>query len=85
MLHTRSAHLYRAGPEARGHSARKQPLRPAGRAEIPRRRARLGHPVVIEQKFIAGDTDFTRELGIIRDSRADAIVLWTDEIPPRRY
>jgi hypothetical protein len=37
--------------------------------------------VVIEQKFIAGDTDFTRELGIIRDSRADAIVLWTDEIP----
>jgi ABC-type branched-subunit amino acid transport system substrate-binding protein len=42
---------------------------------------RLGHPVVIEQKFLAGETDFTRELGIIRDSRADAIVLWTDEIP----
>jgi len=40
---------------------------------------RLGHPVVIEQKFMAGDTDFTRELGIIRDSRVDAIVLWTDE------
>jgi len=40
---------------------------------------RLGHPVVIEQKYLAGDTDFTRELGIIRDSRVQAIVLWTDE------
>ena len=42
---------------------------------------RLGHPVVIEQKFLPGDTDFTRELKIIQSSRADAIVLWTDEIP----
>jgi branched-chain amino acid transport system substrate-binding protein len=42
---------------------------------------RLGHPVVIEQKFLPGDTDFTRSLKIIQSSRADAIVLWTDEIP----
>ena len=42
---------------------------------------RLGHPVVIEQKFLPGDTDFARELKIIQSSRADAIVLWTDEIP----
>ncbi len=42
---------------------------------------RLGHPIVIEQKFLPGDTDFTRSLKIIQDSRADAIVLWTDEIP----
>ena len=40
---------------------------------------RLGHPVVIEQKFLPGDTDFARELGIIRDSRVDAIVLWADQ------
>ncbi|MGH9564018.1 MAG: ABC transporter substrate-binding protein, partial [Terracidiphilus sp.] len=40
---------------------------------------RLGHPVVIEQKFLPGDTDFTRELGIIHDSRVDAVVLWTDQ------
>ncbi|MGC2619629.1 MAG: ABC transporter substrate-binding protein [Acidobacteriaceae bacterium] len=40
---------------------------------------RLGHPLVIEQKFMPGDTDFRRALGVIRDSRADAIVLWTDE------
>jgi len=40
---------------------------------------RLGHPIVIEQKFMPGDTDFSRELKIIRDSRADAIVLWADE------
>ncbi|HEY2473119.1 MAG TPA: ABC transporter substrate-binding protein [Terracidiphilus sp.] len=42
---------------------------------------RLGHPVVIEQKFMPGDTDYTRELKIIQSSRADALVLWTDEIP----
>ena len=40
---------------------------------------RLGHPLVIEQKFLPGDTDFRRELRIIRDSRADAIVLWADQ------
>ena len=42
---------------------------------------RLGHPVVIEQKFLPGDTDYTRSLKIIQSSRADAIVLWADEIP----
>jgi ABC-type branched-subunit amino acid transport system substrate-binding protein len=39
---------------------------------------RLGHPVVIEQKFQPGDTDFRRQLQVIEDSRVDAIVLWTD-------
>jgi ABC-type branched-subunit amino acid transport system substrate-binding protein len=39
---------------------------------------RLGHPVVIEQKFFRGDTDFRRQLGVIQDARPDAIVLWTD-------
>lgn len=39
---------------------------------------RLGHPVVIEQKFMPGDIDFRRQLQVIEDSRVDAIVLWTD-------
>ncbi len=39
---------------------------------------RLGHPVVIEQKFMRGDTDFRRQLRVIEDSRVDAVVLWTD-------
>src|SRR5436190_5318006 len=39
---------------------------------------RLGHPVVIEQKFLRGDTDVRRQLQVIEDSRVDAIVLWTD-------
>jgi branched-chain amino acid transport system substrate-binding protein len=39
---------------------------------------RLGHPVVIEQKFMPGDTDFRRQLQVIEDARVDAIVLWTD-------
>jgi len=42
---------------------------------------RLGHPVVIEQKFTRGDTDFRRQLQVIEDSRVDAIVLWTDIAP----
>ncbi len=53
-----------------------------GRMGVPKFRSasvRLGHPVVIEQKFLPGDTDFSRELEIIRDSRVDGIVLWADE------
>ena len=42
---------------------------------------RLGHPVVIEQKFFPGDADFRRQLSVIQDSRVDAIVLWTDVGP----
>ncbi len=55
-----------------------------GRFGVPKFRdaaRRLGHPVVIEQKFLPGDTDFTRELKVIQGSRVDAIVLWADEIP----
>ncbi len=53
-----------------------------GRMGVPKFRdasRRLGHPVVIEQKFMPGDTDFSRELANIRDSRVDAIVLWADD------
>jgi len=39
---------------------------------------RLGHPVVIEQKFRPGDTDMRQQLQVIADSRVDAILLWTD-------
>jgi ABC-type branched-subunit amino acid transport system substrate-binding protein len=40
---------------------------------------RLSHPVVMEQIFFPGDSDFTRQLKVIQGSRADAIVLWADE------
>ena len=39
---------------------------------------RLGHPVVIEQKFMPGDSDFRHQLAVIEDSRVDAIVIWAD-------
>ena len=39
---------------------------------------RLGHPVVLEQKFDPAETSFTRYLKVINDSRVDGIVLWTD-------
>jgi ABC-type branched-subunit amino acid transport system substrate-binding protein len=53
-----------------------------GRFGVPKFRdasRRLGHPVVLEQKFVPGDTDFTAQLQAIRDMRTDAVVLWTDE------
>ena len=58
-----------------------------GRMGVPKFRdasRRLGHPVVIEQKFMPGDTDFSRELKIIQGSRADGIVLWADEADAAR-
>ena len=42
---------------------------------------RLGHPVVLEQKFMPGDTDFHHQLSVIQDSNVDAIVLWADQVP----
>ncbi len=39
---------------------------------------RLGHPVVIEQKFTPGDMEFTHQLRVINDSDVDGIVLWAD-------
>ncbi len=53
-----------------------------GRFGVPKLRdaaRRLGHPIVIEQKFLPGDTEFSKQLQVIRDSRADAIVIWADE------
>ena len=59
-----------------------------GRMGVPKFRdasRRLGHPVVIEQKFLPGDLDYSRQLRVIQDSRADAVILWTDEIPAARF
>lgn len=39
---------------------------------------RLGHPIVIEQKFDPAAKSFTSQLSVINDSRADAVVLWAD-------
>ena len=53
-----------------------------GRMGVPKFRdaaRRLGHPVVIEQKYLPGQTDFRRELRIIQQSRADSIVIWGDQ------
>jgi branched-chain amino acid transport system substrate-binding protein len=37
--------------------------------------------LVLEQKYMPGDTDFHRQLSVIQDSNVDAIVLWADQIP----
>ncbi len=42
---------------------------------------RLGHPVVLEQKYMPGDDDFRHQLAVIQDSNVDAIVLWADQVP----
>ena len=40
---------------------------------------RLGHPVVMEQVFQPGDTDYSKQLRVIRSSRPDAVLLVGDE------
>jgi branched-chain amino acid transport system substrate-binding protein len=53
-----------------------------GRFGVPKFRdasRRLGHPVVIEQKYLPGDTDYSKQLQVIASSRTDSIVLWADE------
>jgi ABC-type branched-subunit amino acid transport system substrate-binding protein len=45
---------------------------------------RLSHPVVMEQIFLPGDEDFSRQLRVIGNSRADAVVLWCDEADAAR-
>jgi branched-chain amino acid transport system substrate-binding protein len=40
---------------------------------------RLGHPIVIEQKYLPGTMDFHHQLKVIQESRTDGIVLWADE------
>ncbi len=53
----------------------------AGVAKFRDAARRLGNPVVIEQVFQPGETDFSQQLKAIASSQADAVVLWTDEIP----
>ena len=40
---------------------------------------RLGHPVVMEQVFQPGETDYSRQLKVIKGSRPDAVLLVGDE------
>jgi ABC-type branched-subunit amino acid transport system substrate-binding protein len=40
---------------------------------------RLGHPVVMEQVFQPGDTDYSKQLRVIGSSRPDAVLLVGDE------
>jgi ABC-type branched-subunit amino acid transport system substrate-binding protein len=41
---------------------------------------RLGHPVVMEQVFQPGESDYSRQLKVIRSSRPDAILVVGDEL-----
>ena len=37
---------------------------------------RVGHPVIIEERFLDGDTDFTTQLVRIKKTSPDAILMW---------
>jgi len=69
------------GPQARRDSAHQQPLWTIRCHQVSRRVPPSRTSSRDEQKFLPGDTDFTCELKVIQGSRADAIVLWADEIP----
>lgn len=48
----------------------------AGIMEFTDAALRLGHPLVIEERFLDGETDFKKQLEVIKKSSPDAIVLW---------
>lgn len=48
----------------------------AGIREFTDAALRLGHPIVIEERFIDGETDFKKRLEVIKKTSPDAIVLW---------
>jgi branched-chain amino acid transport system substrate-binding protein len=37
---------------------------------------RLGHPIIIEERFKDGETDFTEQIKRVKESKPDAIVMW---------
>lgn len=41
---------------------------------------RLGHPIVIEQRYLPQDTDFEDQLERIRKTSPDALVLWSNPV-----
>lgn len=41
---------------------------------------RVGHPVVMEQIFQPGDTDYSRQIRVVHGSRPDAVLLVGDEL-----
>ena len=49
-----------------------------GIAEFKDGSRRLGRPLLFELRYELGDTDFSRQLERIKNSSADAVVLWTD-------
>ena len=81
-LHAGPPHLHRAWPEARCDPAREQPLWPLWRAQVSRCRAAPG-PSRGDRAEVSARRHglFARSCAVIRSSRADAIVLWADEMP----
>ena len=47
-----------------------------GTKEFKEASQRLGHPIVLEMKFLDGDTDFTQQLNKIKNSNPDGILIW---------
>jgi len=79
-LYSGQAHLHELGLKRVGILRREQSLWQDGRSQVPRRFAAAGPPGGHRAEVHAGDTDFARQLQVIRGSRVDAIVLWADEI-----
>jgi len=78
-------HLHRPGTQARGPAARHERYGRFGVLKFRDASRRLGHPVVIEQKFAPGDTSFTRQLRVINDSRVDGSCCGATPRPPAAF
>lgn len=49
-----------------------------GIAEFEESARLLGHPILLERRYVEGDTSFTSQLQYIEQSQAEAVVLWGD-------
>lgn len=47
-----------------------------GTKEFREASQRMGHPIVLEVRFLDGDTDFTKQINRIKASNPDGILLW---------
>lgn len=47
-----------------------------GTQEFKEASQRLGHPIILEVRFLNGDTDFTKQIERIKNTNPDGILIW---------
>lgn len=48
----------------------------AGTLHFTRSATRVGHPLIIEERFSDGETDFSTQIGRVKQTNPDAVLIW---------